>query len=155
VLVLAVGAIASAFSPNIWWLIFFRVILGVGIGGDYPVSSTIMAEYASKRTRGIMVTLVFTMQAAGLIIGPLLAALLIVSGLSEGITWRLLLAFGATRLGRVPDAPQIGVDSAISAGNGTARGIHRIREPRARRTGGTWLDAPRAGNPRQSECLVP
>jgi MFS transporter, PHS family, inorganic phosphate transporter len=33
-----------------------------------------MNEYPSKRTRGMMVTLVFTMQAAGLILGPLLAA---------------------------------------------------------------------------------
>jgi MFS transporter, PHS family, inorganic phosphate transporter len=54
-----------------------------------------MAEYAAKRTRGMMVTLVFTMQAAGLIFGPILAAALIASGLSQGITWRLLLAFGA------------------------------------------------------------
>ncbi len=95
VLVLAFGAIASAFSPDIWWLIFFRIILGIGIGGDYPVSSTIMAEYSSRRTRGMMVTLVFTMQAAGLIFGPILAAALIGSGLSESITWRTLLAFGA------------------------------------------------------------
>jgi MFS transporter, PHS family, inorganic phosphate transporter len=29
VLVLAAGAIASAFSPNIWWLILFRVILRI------------------------------------------------------------------------------------------------------------------------------
>lgn len=95
VMVLAAGAIASAFSPGIWWLIGFRVILGIGIGGDYPVSSTIMAEYASKKTRGMMVTLVFTMQAAGLIVGPVLAAALIVSGINEDIIWRLLLAFGA------------------------------------------------------------
>jgi MFS transporter, PHS family, inorganic phosphate transporter len=95
VLVLAAGAIASAFSPNIWWLIAFRIVLGIGIGGDYPVSSTIMAEYSSKRTRGMMVTLVFTMQAAGLIFGPLLAAALIASGLHEPLIWRLLLAFGA------------------------------------------------------------
>ena len=95
VLVLAFGAVASAFSPNVWWLIFFRIILGIGIGGDYPVSSTIMAEYASKRTRGMMVTLVFTMQAAGLIFGPILAAALIGSGLSQSIVWRVLLAFGA------------------------------------------------------------
>ena len=46
---LAVGAIASAFSPNIWWLIGFRVILGIGIGGDYPVSATIMSEYRAER----------------------------------------------------------------------------------------------------------
>jgi MFS transporter, PHS family, inorganic phosphate transporter len=95
VLVLAIGAIASALSPSIWWLIFFRFVLGVGIGGDYPVSSTIMSEYASKSTRGMMVTLVFSMQAAGLIIGPLLALGLMKSGLSHDLTWRLLLAFGA------------------------------------------------------------
>jgi hypothetical protein len=35
------GAIASAFSPDIWWLIGFRIILGIGIGGDYPVSATL------------------------------------------------------------------------------------------------------------------
>ncbi len=68
-LVLAIGAIASALSPNILWLIFFRAILGIGIGGDYPVSATIMSEYAGKRTRGMLVTLVFSMQAAGLILG--------------------------------------------------------------------------------------
>ena len=95
VLVLAFGAVASALSPNIWWLIFFRVILGVGIGGDYPVSSTIMSEYASKKTRGMMVTLVFTMQAAGLIFGPLLAAGLLMTPLSHDLIWRILLAFGA------------------------------------------------------------
>src|SRR6201986_3395238 len=77
VLILAAGAIASAFSPNIWWLIALRFILGIGIGGDYPVSATIMSEYAGKAHRGMMVTLVFAMQAAGLIVGPLLAAALL------------------------------------------------------------------------------
>ena len=94
VLVLAAGAIASAFSPNIWWLIAFRVVLGIGIGGDYPVSSTIMSEYAGKASRGMLVALVFTMQAAGLIVGPLLAAALLVTPLSHDMIWRLLLAFG-------------------------------------------------------------
>src|SRR5437868_5494353 len=74
VLVLGAGAIACAFSPKIWWLIGFRFILGVGIGGDYPVSATVMSEYAGKAHRGMLVSLVFAMQAAGLIVGPLLAA---------------------------------------------------------------------------------
>jgi MFS family permease len=95
VLVLAAGAIASALSPNIWWLIGFRIILGIGIGGDYPVSATLMSEYAGKRTRGMMVSLVFSMQAAGLIVGPLLASALLASGLDHNLVWRLLLAFGA------------------------------------------------------------
>lgn len=70
-------------------------ILGVGIGGDYPVSATIMSEYAGKRSRGKLVTLVFTMQAAGLIIGPLLAVALLSSSLSHDLAWRILLAVGA------------------------------------------------------------
>lgn len=69
VLVLAVGAVASAFSTNIWWLLAFRGIPGFGIGGDYPV----MSDYASRKNRGRMVSLVFAMQGAGLVIGPLIA----------------------------------------------------------------------------------
>jgi MFS transporter, PHS family, inorganic phosphate transporter len=95
VLVLAAGAIACAFSPNIWWLIGFRFILGIGIGGDYPVSATIMSEYAGKANRGLLVTLVFAMQAAGLIVGPLLASALLVTPLSHDIIWRILVSAGA------------------------------------------------------------
>jgi MFS transporter, PHS family, inorganic phosphate transporter len=46
VLILAAGAIASAFSPNYTFLLVSRIVLGVGIGGDYPVSATIMSEYS-------------------------------------------------------------------------------------------------------------
>ena len=95
VLVLAAGAIACAFSPNIWWLIGFRFILGIGIGGDYPVSATIMSEYAGKAHRGMLVSLVFSMQAAGLIVGPLLAAALLTTHLSHDIIWRILVSAGA------------------------------------------------------------
>lgn len=95
VLVLAAGAIGCAFSPNIWWLIGLRFILGIGIGGDYPVSATIMSEYAGKASRGMMVTLVFAMQAAGLILGPLFASALLATSLSHDLIWRILLAFGA------------------------------------------------------------
>jgi MFS family permease len=95
VLVLALGAIASALSPNMLWLIIFRIVLGIGIGGDYPVSATIMSEYSGKRSRGLLISLVFSMQAAGLIIGPLFAALLLLSGLNNDYVWRILLAFGA------------------------------------------------------------
>ncbi|HUN39774.1 MAG TPA: hypothetical protein VMU81_05750 [Acetobacteraceae bacterium] len=43
----------------------------------------------------MLISLVFAMQAAGLVIGPALAALLLATGLSHGLVWRLLLAFGA------------------------------------------------------------
>src|SRR3984893_16085040 len=45
VLILAFGAIASAFAPNYTFLLVSRVILGIGIGGEYPVSAPIISEY--------------------------------------------------------------------------------------------------------------
>jgi MFS transporter, PHS family, inorganic phosphate transporter len=95
VLVLAIGAIACAFAPNIWWLIGLRFVLGVGIGGDYPVSATIMSEFSGKATRGLLVTLVFAMQAAGLIVGPLFASALLATSLSHDLIWRILVGFRA------------------------------------------------------------
>jgi MFS transporter, PHS family, inorganic phosphate transporter len=95
VLILAIGALVSAFSPNFTFLLICRIILGIGIGGDYPVSATIMSEYSGKRSRGRMIGLVFAMQGAGLIVGPLIASILLGSGLSNDTTWRILLALGA------------------------------------------------------------
>ena len=95
ILLLAGGAIATAFSPSVWWLIALRFVVGFGVGGDYPVSATIMTEYAGRRSRGRMVAMVFSMQALGLIVGPLVATVLLASGISHDLAWRLMLAFGA------------------------------------------------------------
>ena len=46
---------------------FFRFLLGVGIGGDYPLSATIMSEFANKRTRGAFIAAVFSMQGFGIL----------------------------------------------------------------------------------------
>ncbi|HVA10647.1 MAG TPA: MFS transporter, partial [Candidatus Dormibacteraeota bacterium] len=95
VLLLAGGAIGTAFAPNIWWLIALRAVVGFGVGGDYPVSATIMSEYAGRKHRGRMVAMVFSMQAVGLIVGPLVAVALLESGMSHGLIWRIMLALGA------------------------------------------------------------
>ncbi|KAL6611370.1 hypothetical protein ACP70R_039298 [Stipagrostis hirtigluma subsp. patula] len=50
-------------------LCFFRFWLGVGIGGDYPLSATIMSEYANKKTRGSFVAAVFAMEGFGVLAG--------------------------------------------------------------------------------------
>ncbi|ONL93412.1 phosphate transporter protein10 [Zea mays] len=54
-------------------LCFFRFWLGFGIGGDYPLSATIMSEYANKRTRGAFVAAVFAMQGFGILAGGAVA----------------------------------------------------------------------------------
>jgi len=94
-IVLAAGAIASSLSPNVMWLLIFRFLLGLGIGGDYPLSATLMSEYANRRDRGKLITMVFSMQGLGLIVGPLVAIILLVSGLNHDLIWRIMLALGA------------------------------------------------------------
>ena len=39
--------------------------MGVGVGGDYPLSAVIASEFASTRTRGRMMTVVFAAQGWG------------------------------------------------------------------------------------------
>src|ERR1700728_4014314 len=82
-LVLEAGALGWALSQNIWCRIGLRFIPGIGIGGHYPVSATIMSEYAGKASRRMMVTMVFAMQVAGLIVGPLFAAALLASHMQQ------------------------------------------------------------------------
>lgn len=62
-----------------------------------------MSAYAGKSSRGMMVTLVFAMQAAGLIVGPLFASALLAARVPQDIAWRILLAFGS-----VPALPVYG-----------------------------------------------
>ncbi len=92
---MAVAAILSAFSPNIVWLIVFRFILGIGIGGDYPVSAVLMSEYANTKDRGRLVGMVFSMQALGLVAGPIVALTILSVGMPQDLAWRVMLGLGA------------------------------------------------------------
>ncbi|VVB07240.1 unnamed protein product [Arabis nemorensis] len=62
-------------------LCFFRFWLGFGIGGDYPLSATIMSEYANKGTRGRFIASVFAMQGIGIVVAGCVS--LIVSSIFE------------------------------------------------------------------------
>ncbi|HEY1651801.1 MAG TPA: MFS transporter [Acidimicrobiales bacterium] len=93
--VMIFGAIGSALAPSFILLVIARLVLGLGIGGDYPVSAVFMSEYANRHDRGRLVGLVFSMQALGLIVGPLVALILLSSGLGHSLTWRILLGLGA------------------------------------------------------------
>ena len=93
--VMVVGALGSALAPSFWVLIFFRFVLGFGVGGDYPVSAVLMSEYANRKDRGKLVGMVFSTQALGLIVGPLIALALLGAGAGNDIAWRIMLAIGA------------------------------------------------------------
>ncbi|ORY63230.1 major facilitator superfamily domain-containing protein [Pseudomassariella vexata] len=63
-----VGQALASESPSVnivGLIIFWRVLMGVGIGGDYPLSSIITSEFATTKWRGAMMGAVFAMQGIG------------------------------------------------------------------------------------------
>ncbi|SCO88996.1 phosphate transport protein [Fusarium oxysporum] len=93
-------------------IIFWRVIMGVGIGGDYPLSSIITSEFATTKWRGAMMAAVFAMQGFGQLCSALVMMFLTLGFKSdlEGAShissctgscqvavdqmWRILVGFG-------------------------------------------------------------
>ena len=99
--VLFFGVLLSCTAQNFTWLLIARVIVGLGIGGDYPSSAVVASEHSCPQKRGFMVLLVFAMQAVGLIFGSLLASILLAVNIDQSIVWRLLLGFGMIPAGSV------------------------------------------------------
>ena len=42
---------ACAFAPNLTWLLVFRFIVGLGLGGQLPVAVTLVSEYIPAHVR--------------------------------------------------------------------------------------------------------
>lgn len=94
-------------------IIFWRVLMGIGIGGDYPLSSIITSEFATTKWRGAMMGSVFAMQGIGQFAAGIIA-LIVTAGFKESLLtaknpaacdgvcqlavdkmWRVIIGFGA------------------------------------------------------------
>ena len=95
VALLSLGAVLSALSWSFTSLLLFRIVVGIGVGGDYATSAVITAEYANRKSRGRLVGTVFAMQGLGLIAGPAIASIFLGAGVSDHVAWRLMLGLGA------------------------------------------------------------
>ncbi|CAK7268864.1 acid phosphatase pho5 [Sporothrix epigloea] len=118
-IVIIFATLAHALTSNspsvniIGVIIFWRVLMGVGIGGDYPLSSIITSEFATTKWRGAMMGSVFAMQGLGQLTGALVM-LFVTLGFKESLMtstkpadctgvcalavdkmWRTLIGFGA------------------------------------------------------------
>ncbi|KAA8499835.1 putative inorganic phosphate transporter 1-6 [Porphyridium purpureum] len=83
--------------PLVIQLVLFRLLLGVGIGGEYPLSATVAFE-TSKRPPGEAATSVlgvFCMQGVGLVLCPVVYLILLASHMPQTLTWRIALFIGA------------------------------------------------------------
>jgi PHS family inorganic phosphate transporter-like MFS transporter len=108
-MIIIVATVAQAVAGNgqavsVWGVItFWRVILGVGIGGDHPLSSVITAEFATTSRRGAMMAAVFAMQGLGQVSAGIVA-LIATAAFQNSIradpanldyVWRIVIGVGA------------------------------------------------------------
>jgi MFS family permease len=95
-LILGVAALAQAFMPSVWLLVACRFVLGIGVGADYVLSPTIMAEHANRADRGKAIGLGFgTMWPIGALTAAIFKLLLDSFHVPPDLVWKLVLAGGA------------------------------------------------------------
>ncbi len=103
-----IASALSAFSPNFHFLLLFRFLTGLGLGGELPAASTLVSEYSPAKIRGRMVVYLESFWAWGWIIAALIAYLLIpVYGWRTGFLLGGLPALYAAHIRRgIPESPR-------------------------------------------------
>ncbi|KAL4862761.1 hypothetical protein BDV12DRAFT_207020 [Aspergillus spectabilis] len=85
------------------WLVWWRIIVGIGVGADYPLSAVITSEFAPTRHRARMIASVFFMQPLGQIAGNLVSLIVVVVSKKQGydditrtvdVMWRWVVGIG-------------------------------------------------------------
>ncbi|KAI8362773.1 major facilitator superfamily domain-containing protein [Blakeslea trispora] len=109
-LIIIIGTINCATSAStvrgvsmLGFLGFWRLILGIGIGGDYPMSATITSEWSATGKRGMMMALVFSMQGIGNLAAAIVTIILLAifkqsiidDTMNLEYVWRLCIGLGA------------------------------------------------------------
>lgn len=89
---LATGA--AAFSAGIAMLIVLRFVVGLGLGAELPVASTLVSEFAPQRIRGRMVVWLESFWAVGWIMAALLGYFLVPKQMGGWPGWRWALLVG-------------------------------------------------------------
>jgi putative MFS transporter len=91
---LVIATLGAALSPNIYALLFFRFLMGVGVGLDYPVAFSFLAEFVNKTRRAGSIALwVFLWQVA-VAVSVLVALTIYALGHIDHL-WRFAVGFGA------------------------------------------------------------
>jgi len=91
---LVVAAIGAALSVNLTMLLFFRFLMGIGVGLDFPVALSFVAEFVGARRKGGSINLWQPMwyvaaSCTGLVILPFYYF-----GVGANL-WRIAVGFGA------------------------------------------------------------
>lgn len=90
-LVYGIATGASALAGSLAILMLFRFFVGLGLGAELPVASTLISEYSPRAVRGRMVVLLEAFWAVGWILAAVIGTF-VVAGSENG--WRWALAIG-------------------------------------------------------------
>jgi putative MFS transporter len=91
-LVFGVATGASALAWSVGALIALRFVVGLGLGAELPVASTLVSEFAPPRIRGRVIVLLEAFWAVGWTLAAIIG-FVVVPASAEG--WRWALAIGA------------------------------------------------------------
>jgi len=53
-LTIVICSILCMFISNIWHLLILRFVIGMAVGADYPIATSLLAEFAPKKQRGML-----------------------------------------------------------------------------------------------------
>ncbi|PKY11158.1 MFS transporter, partial [Acidithiobacillus marinus] len=87
-----IAAIVSGFAWDVTSLIVLRFVLGIGVGMDYPLSSSYIAEFMPKMQRGSGLSWAFTLWMIGAAVSAVVGLLLLQTGPEA---WRWMFVSGA------------------------------------------------------------
>ncbi len=85
---LATGA--SAFAGSVAVLLIFRFIVGLGLGAELPVASTLVSEFSPKKIRGRVIVWLEAFWALGWIMAALIGYF-VVAASDDGWRWGLVI----------------------------------------------------------------
>jgi AAHS family 4-hydroxybenzoate transporter-like MFS transporter len=80
---------ASALASGVTSFSALRVLTGIGLGASMPNAATLVAEYAPRARRGVMMTFMYCGFTLGAAVGGYLTSFLVVS-----VSWRAALVAG-------------------------------------------------------------
>ncbi|WP_337061462.1 MFS transporter [Kineococcus sp. G2] len=89
-LVYGIASGASALSWSLGALLVFRFLVGLGLGAELPVASTLVSEFAPRRIRGRAVVLLEAFWAVGWTLAALVGFLFVPAS-DDGWRWALVL----------------------------------------------------------------
>ena len=89
-IIIAAGAAISALANGFPTLFIGQLLVGVGVGIDFPASSSYVSEVLPKRSRARMMVATIACQSVGMLLAAVIA-LVLLKNVHSAQTWRLFL----------------------------------------------------------------